>query len=517
VENPLAGLGPDAAARLAVALVTTVVAYELLRFALLGSIRKYLQARLRRFLDLNRVRIDPFKFSGRQLVREELLADVEVQEQMLAAAKNGESLDHARARAEEYIDEICPRFSLTAYFQFGLAVANASLRVAYRVFPVKETFARLESVPKDASVMFVMKHRLNADYVLVAVALAGGVAISFAIGEWARVFPLDLLFKLFGGYFIRRNFRDPLYHVVLRRYLQLLVRRGVTQGVFPEGKLSRDGVPNDPKIGLLDGMVALAAEKGFEKPIVFVPVGLNFDRVLEDRILTRETDRTRAPGRAEKVRSAMKFLFRLPAQLAAFIGRLVTRRLGRFGYATLAVGEPISLDDFAKTVGHTGRSLAALPKEERRPLVKALADALMVRVGKVTPATPVTLTCRALLELGRPATAEEVSREVARIAGLLRGQGVPVVFGRERERVETARQALSDARESGSVRPEMANLEEQLLAHEEADECVSIGLARLVERGIVTVDAGRYTLPAAERVLGRYYGNSLATLPPVPA
>src|SRR4029077_6242734 len=67
----------------------------------------------------------------------------------------------------------------------------------------------------------------------------GEVAISYAVGEWARAFPLERMFKAFGAYFVRRKFREPLYHAVLERYVQLITREGVTQGIFLEGGLTR--------------------------------------------------------------------------------------------------------------------------------------------------------------------------------------------------------------------------------------------------------------------------------------
>ena len=98
-----------------------------------------------------------------------------------------------------------------------------------------------ERLPRDAVIVYVMNHRSNADYVLVSYALAGQVAISYAVGEWARAFPLEHVFKAFGSYFIRRRYREPLYHTVLERYVQLITREGVTQGIFVEGGLTRDG------------------------------------------------------------------------------------------------------------------------------------------------------------------------------------------------------------------------------------------------------------------------------------
>ena len=108
-----------------------------------------------------------------------------------------------------------------------------------------------------------MNHRSNADYVLVSYALAGQVAISYAVGEWARAFPLEHMFKAFGAYFVRRKYREPLYHAVLERYVQLITREGVTQGIFLEGGLTRDGRLKSPKIGLLDYVLGIARDPAY--------------------------------------------------------------------------------------------------------------------------------------------------------------------------------------------------------------------------------------------------------------
>jgi glycerol-3-phosphate O-acyltransferase len=113
--------------------------------------------------------------------------------------------------------------------------------------------------------------------------LTGQVAISYAVGEWARAFPLEYIFKSFGSYFVRRKFREPLYHKVLERYVQLITRNGVTQGVFPEGGLTRDGKIKAGKIGLLDYIIGVARDDEYRDRIYLVPVAINYDRVLEDR------------------------------------------------------------------------------------------------------------------------------------------------------------------------------------------------------------------------------------------
>src|SRR3990172_4097513 len=134
-----------------------------------------------------------------------------------------------------------------------------------------------------------MNHRSNMDYVLVAFLAAERVALSYAVGEWARIWPLQTLIRSMGAYFVRRNSGDALYRVVLQRYVQMATESGVPQAVFPEGGLSVDGRLRSPRLGLLDYMLKTFDPDG-ERDLVFIPVGVNYDRVLEDRTLLLKSD-----------------------------------------------------------------------------------------------------------------------------------------------------------------------------------------------------------------------------------
>ena len=79
------------------------------------------------------------------------------------------------------------------------------------------------------------------DYVLVAYLAASRSALSYAVGEWARIWPLQTLIRSLGAYFVRRRSGDPLYRRVLARYVQAATTGGVVQAVYPEGNLSRGG------------------------------------------------------------------------------------------------------------------------------------------------------------------------------------------------------------------------------------------------------------------------------------
>ena len=92
---------------------------------------------------------------------------------------------------------------------------------------------------------------------------------------------LQNLIRSMGAYFVRRDLSEPLYRSVLSRYVQLAAA-GVTQAMFPEGGLTRDGALRAPKLGLLGYIVGRFDPKG-ARDVVFVPVGINYDRVIEDR------------------------------------------------------------------------------------------------------------------------------------------------------------------------------------------------------------------------------------------
>lgn len=204
--------------------------------------RRWADRAARRAVRRFRARVDRFKLTGKRYIRTALLGDEDIAAAVRAHAKE-HSVSEAAAwkRVGAYIDEIVPFFNILMYYEVGYALSRAVLSLFWKVTVEQEDAAAIRALPRESIVIYLFNHRSNADYVLAGYALAGHVSISYAVGEWARVFPLEYLFKSFGSYFIRRRYREPLYHTVLERYVQLITRNGVTQGIFPEGGLSRDG------------------------------------------------------------------------------------------------------------------------------------------------------------------------------------------------------------------------------------------------------------------------------------
>src|SRR5687768_13966402 len=340
-------------------------------------------------------KLERFKLTSKSRIRETLLADPAISKAVASHAREHE-LDPVEVWriVRGYIDEIVPFFSILAYYRFGYGVSRALLHMFYKVSADQHGDTGARDLPKDAIVVYLMNHRSNADYVLVGYVLTGRVAISYAVGEWARAFPLEYIFKSFGSYFIRRKYREPLYHTVLERYVQLITRNGVAQGIFPEGGLSRDGKLGKAKIGLLDYVLGVARDPEMRRRLYVVPVAINYDRVLEDRSLLRELDAREGRKRPPRYVQLGEVLSYAWWNLA----RLVARRWKRYGRASVVIGEPMALapwiDQQDEEIGAGG--LFGLERAERLARIQRLTDVVLEKIAEIVPVTPVTLACAAI-------------------------------------------------------------------------------------------------------------------------
>lgn len=367
--------------------------------------------------------IAPFKLARRRELVAQLMLDPAVEAAIATeAATSGLPRREIQARAARYAREIVPAFNATIYFRFGTRMARWLSTALYRVRVGASDIAALQAIEPGATVVFVINHRSNMDYVLVTYLAARSSALSYAVGEWARVPVLKQLIKLMGGYFIRRGSGNELYRRVLSRYVHIATASGVTQAVFPEGGLSRDGRLQPARMGLIAYMVGDFDPSG-GRDIAFVPVGLNYDRVLEDRVLIASA--ATLPG--EKPRFAFKVGTFLGFAGRTIFGRLVGRWY-RNGYACVSFGKPLSLRAYMSERALDFRTMTAT---DRTVAIAALASALMVEVGRAVPALPVSLVAAAILAAGEHRlTTLELKHAVATMMIARREQGLQVYLPR---------------------------------------------------------------------------------------
>jgi glycerol-3-phosphate O-acyltransferase len=360
-------------------LLSLVLLLALLSFLshfLFPSVRWFLRRRVERLVtELNKRLerpIQPFKLMHRNDMIVRLAHDPKVMEAVVATAtENGQPESVAFERARAYAREIVPSFSALIYFGIATRLARRVARFLFHVRIERFDAEALAAIDRNATVVFVMNHRSNMDYVLVTYLAASRSALSYAVGEWARIWPLSGLIRSMGAYFIRRRSDNPLYRRVLARYVQMATDEGVTQAIFPEGGLSLDGRLAPPKLGILNYIVTGWRPGG--RDVVFIPVALNYDRVFEDIVLVAaaKAGNRRFPTRPWRI---IRFVLR-------HTFRLVTGRFRRFGFAAVSFGTPVILSQVM--AGGDGEATARL------------AARLMEGIRAVIPVPPVPLVALA--------------------------------------------------------------------------------------------------------------------------
>jgi glycerol-3-phosphate O-acyltransferase len=378
--------------------------------------------------------IEPFKLLERQDLIQRLVYHPEVTQAIVDHAyEENVREDVAFEKARQYAREIVPAFSALTYFGWGVWLARLLSNALYRVRLGYHDPQELAGIDPEATVVFVINHRSNMDYVLVTHLASEQSALSYAVGEWAQVWPLSRLIRSMGAYFIRRRSRDNLYRKVLRRYVHMSTEGGVTQAIFPEGGLSLTGALTPPKLGLLsyitDGL------EGFDRNVVFVPVALNYDRVLEDHVLIR----AHQSGRRKFDASILQAVKAVIKQ----VWLRITGRFHKFGYAAVSFGSPLQLKDHP--------ALADDPK--------ALARVLMQRIADIVPVLSVPLVSY-LLDQGAD-TPEKLRADFEAALKHLKGSHVH-------------------------------------LPHDDVGYAIKYGVRVLVERKILIEDEGRYAVQQPE-------------------
>ncbi|HBQ36515.1 MAG TPA: glycerol-3-phosphate acyltransferase [Rhodobacteraceae bacterium] len=440
-------------------LIVGFAIFSALERVLVPSVRWFFRRRMERAVARMNTKlerpIEPFKLARRHDMIQRLIYDPKVTEAIVQHAKTEAVPENvAFETARRYAREIVPSFSASIYFGIALRASRWLSRSLYRVRLGHFDQAAIEAIDKDATVIFVMNHRSNMDYVLVTYLAAERSALSYAVGEWAQVWPLKHLIRAMGAYFIRRGSRNPLYRKVLARYVQMATAGGVTQAVFPEGGLSLDGTVGEPRLGLLNYVVS-GFERDGGRDVVFVPVALNYDRVLEDRILISAAHK-----------KARKFKFSL-LKMLGFIGRQIKFKLmgryHRFGYASVGFGAPLSLREFIKTCPEN--------------VTECVANAVMARVRDVVPVLPVPLVATVMLTAKAAMDSQQVATAVTELAEQMRAKGAHIHVPRD-----------------------------------SLDYAAEIGLKMLTLRHMIVEDEGKFSAAQGEFSALEFYASSIAHL-----
>ena len=188
----------------------------------------------------------------------------------------------------------------------------------------------LQDLSKTHELVYVPCHRSHIDYLLLSyVIYYEGLAIPYiAAGKNLNMPVIGSILRGGGAFFIRRSFKDDqLYSSIMFEYVAELVSKGVAIEYFVEGGRSRTGRLLKPKPGMLS-MTIRGFLKYRQKPVVFIPVYIGYEKLLETKAYQAELS-----GEDKKSETFINSV------------RSILSIRGNFGKVAANFGKPIFLDD----------------------------------------------------------------------------------------------------------------------------------------------------------------------------
>lgn len=387
------------------------------------------------YRNLKVVRGTPFQSIDAQA--RSVLGGAEFERELTIVAQRGrESKDRLRRRARAAFYDMAanPRA-----FMYWICAPIADF-VVRRLFTdvVVSGLPGFESAVRENTVIIVPMHRSHLDYIILSSTLyqsrinppvvAAGVNLSF----W----PVGFFIRSLGAYFVKRNARhDRLHALLLRRYVTYLVKRGHLQEFFIEGGRSRSGKMRPPKVGILS-IIADAFLKGVRRDILFVPVSITYENVIEEKAFGDENT-----GQTKKKENF----------LALLKARSIFKK--KYGEVSVHFGTPLSLQKFA-ALQHEREQAGST---EGKTLVLEFASTLTRTIRDQTAVSLSSLAYTALMNSPRYALSRReltaTVRSLAEVASLQRqvdpeiGELTPAL----RDFLKGNEQLLNDLPRGGSI------------------------------------------------------------------
>jgi len=298
--------------------------------------------------------------------------------------------DRARGFAREIVSDYS--FSVVRAFELFLTWLWTRLYDGVEV----HNFDAMTRIAPGQGIVYIPCHRSHIDYLLMSYVvykrgltpphIAAGANLNFPI--------VGPLLRRGGAFFLRRSFKgEPVYAAVFNEYLHLMISRGFPVEYFIEGTRSRTGRMLQPRTGIL-GMTLKSFLRGHERPLVFVPVYIGYEKLIEGRSFLNEL--TGKPKRKESLWSLLS----------------TARELKReFGKVHVNFGRPLPLADFldAAHPGWRNDPLGANPEWLREATAGAALE-LARRVNEAAVVNPINLVALALLATRKHVADEETLR-----------------------------------------------------------------------------------------------------------
>ncbi|WP_397449466.1 glycerol-3-phosphate 1-O-acyltransferase PlsB [Pseudomonas sp. NA-150] len=304
----------------------------------------------------------------------------------------------AREQALRYGNEIASDYTYSA-IRFLEVVLSWFWNKIYDGIKVSH-IEGVQAVSPGHEVIYVPCHRSHIDYLLLSYLLFrnGLTPPHIAAGINLNMPGMGGLLRRGGAFFMRRTFKgNPLYSAVFNEYLHTLFTKGFPVEYFVEGGRSRTGRMLRPKPGMLS-ITLRSFLRNSRMPIVFVPVYIGYERVLEGRTYLGELR-----GASKKKESIFDML--------KVFGALKQR----FGQVSVNFGEPIKLAEFLDHEQPDWRQQELGPQFRPAWLnetTNRLGERVAQRLNEAAAINPVNLVALALLSTNKLALDDQAMARV---------------------------------------------------------------------------------------------------------
>jgi glycerol-3-phosphate O-acyltransferase len=326
------------------------------------------------------------------------------------------------ARARAMLREIAASMEVDVVAAMGTAMKQIFERIYDGLDWDHDGVERIREAAREGTVVLLPSHKSHVDYLLVSYVMwkCGMNPPLIAAGDNLSFFPLGMLFRNAGAFFIRRKVAgDRLYSAVLTAYVQKIVHEGYSLEFFLEGGRSRTGKLLPPKLGLLS-MVVDAAYELPSRPIYFVPISIGYERIVEARSYVREL--SGGEKESESVAGLVKAL------------RVLAERYGRLN---MQIGEILTIDRIRSDVERGARArrestrpnaaAEGEPFVPRRAIVARLGHQIIYEINRATAVTGGSLAATVLLSAsGRGVPRAALLRDAERLLSTLSHLGARI-------------------------------------------------------------------------------------------
>ncbi len=365
-----------------------------------GIISSSLRTRLHDiFNEEKRAVLGPVIRTRHEMMERVLLHENDMNEIKKEAGENRGKERKLRKKAFQYFDEIAADFSIGYISIMSRLVDCVFKKIFSGIGYSQEDFAMIREAAKKGPVVVVPSHKSHMDYVIISCLFYSSRIMPphIVAGANLRFFPMGIIFRHCGAFFMRRSFRGlDLYAVVFKQYIKTLVAEGYTTEFFIEGGRTRTGKVLFPKLGILKYIIE-AVNEGYSSDVQFLPATINYERVLEENSYSSELK-----GKEKKKESTVSFV-RSRSLLKRNYGRLM-----------LCFNKPVSLMELRNSISRENET-------------EDVAMYLSRRINEITMVTPFSLVTSAMLFSGSKGFSLSVLRErVTKIMDYLVYEKIPM-------------------------------------------------------------------------------------------